>query len=255
MKTTLLQTDITWADPEANMKRNEERLAALPETDIVVLPEMFSTGFVTNPAGVAEPDCRSLGWMRKMAGKYGFALAGSISTEENGKFFNRFHFVEPDGKVTIYDKRHLFSYSGEDKKYTPGNLSVILDYKGLRILPQICYDLRFPETSRNRSGTPGEPAFDLIIYVASWPVGRIDAWSTLLKARAIENQCFVIGVNRVGSDPSCNYSGASALIDPLGRTVAACVPDQESIVTAEIDTAFLESCRASFPVLKDIIRE
>lgn len=253
MKTTLLQTDITWADPDANMKRNEERLALLPETDLVVLPEMFSTGFVTDPAGIAEADCRSLEWMRKMAGKYGFAIAGSVSTEEKGKLFNRFYFVEPEGKVTCYDKRHLFSYSGEDKKYTPGNQRVILEYNGLRILPQICYDLRFPETSRNLSDTPGEPAFDLIIYVASWPVRRIDAWSALLKARAIENQCFVIGVNRVGSDPSCNYSGASALLDPLGRTIAEGVPDRESIVTAEIDTAFLESCRASFPVLKDII--
>lgn len=253
MKATLMQIDLSWADPEENMRRNDERLSKLSGTDLVVLPEMFSTGFATEPSGIAEKSGLTLDWMCRRAGEYGFALAGSVATEENGRFFNRFYFVEPSGKVTFYDKRHLFSFSGEDLRFTPGTKKVVIEYSGFRILLQVCYDLRFPETSRNSIGPDGAADYDLAIYVASWPVRRVSAWSALLRARAIENQCYVIGVNRVGTDPSCDYSGASAAISPLGETILACAPGQEDFQTFEPDLVSLASYRTKFPALKDII--
>ena len=253
MKVTLMQIDLAWGDPAANRNRNDERLKTLGDTDLVVFPEMFSTGFAPRPAGIAEKDGSTLEWMKMRSREYGFAIAGSIATEEDGRFYNRFHFVEPSGKVTCYDKRHLFSYSGEDRTFTPGGRKVVVEYAGVRILLQICYDLRFPETARNHLLPSGLPEYDLALFVASWPVQRVDAWSALLKARAIENQCFVLGVNRVGSDPSCTYTGASVALDPSGKTLAAGMSGREKLVQAELDLASLAACRASFPVLKDII--
>jgi predicted amidohydrolase len=180
-------------------------------------------------------------------------MSGSISTEEQGRFYNRFYFVEPDGKVTIYDKRHLFSISGEDRIYTPGNRMVTVEYRGARILLQVCYDLRFPETCRNSLREDGTPDYDLAIFVASWPSRRVSSWNTLLKARAIENQSFVIGVNRVGSDPECDYPGESVLLDPMGRTVVSCGTGCEVSVTGEMDLRLLSAFRESFPALKDIL--
>lgn len=253
MKVTLMQIDLAWGNPAANRRRNDERLKAVGSTDLVIFPEMFSTGFATAPEGIAERDGSTLEWMKTRARERGFAMAGSIATEEEGRFYNRFHFVEPDGKVTVYDKRHLFSYSGEDRTYTPGDRKVVLEYAGIRILLQVCYDLRFPETSRNRLLPSGVPEYDLALYVASWPVGRVDAWSALLRARAIENQCFVIGVNRVGRDPSCEYTGASVALDPFGKPLAECLPGKEDIVGVDLDPVPLAAFRTSFPVLKDII--
>jgi predicted amidohydrolase len=253
MITTLMQTDVVWADPEANRRKLDAMLSALPETDLVVLPEMFSTGFMPDPAGRAETDGGTLEWMLSKSKEYGFAMAGSISTEEQGRFYNRFYFVEPDGKVTIYDKRHLFSISGEDRIYTPGNRRVTVEYRGARILLQVCYDLRFPETCRNTLREDGTPDYDLAIFVASWPSRRVSSWNTLLKARAIENQSFVIGVNRVGSDPECDYPGESVLLDPMGRTVVSCGTGCEVSVTGEMDLRLLSAFRDSFPALKDIL--
>lgn len=253
MKTTLMQTDVVWADPEANRRKLEAMLSGLPETDLVVLPEMFSTGFMPEPEGRAETDGGTLRWMISKAREYGFALAGSISTEEAGRLYNRFCFVEPDGKVIFYDKRHLFSISGEDRKYTPGDRRVIVEYKGVRILLQICYDLRFPESCRNFIRDDGTPDYDLAIFVASWPSRRIESWNTLLKARAIENQSFVIGVNRVGTDPECDYPGASVMLDPMGRTVVSCGTGRETSATGELDLRLLSAFRESFPALKDIL--
>lgn len=253
MKATLIQTDIVWADPEANRRKLDAMLSALPETDLVVLPEMFSTGFMPEPHGRAESDGGTLRWMLSRAREYGFAMAGSISTEEEGRLYNRFSFVEPDGKITLYDKRHLFSISGEDKVYTPGDRRVVVEYKGMRILPQVCYDLRFPETCRNFIREDGTPDYDLAIFVASWPSRRVESWKTLLKARAIENQSFVIGVNRIGSDPECDYPGASVILDPMGRTVATCGTGTETCVTGELDLRLLSAFRESFPALKDIL--
>lgn len=252
MKVTLMQTDIAWADPEANRKRLSVKFADLPETDLVVLPEMFSTGFMPDPSGKAEKDGRTLEWMRSKASEYGFSIAGSVSVEEAGRLYNRFYFVEPGGKVSCYDKRHLFSVSGEDRLYIAGKDRVIIEYSGLRILPQVCYDLRFPESGRNFLHPSGEADFDLAIYVASWPSRRIEAWDALLKARAIENQAYVVGVNRVGYDPECEYSGGSVVLDPMGRTVASCASGRPDSVTAEIDPLFLGIFRESFPALRDI---
>lgn len=247
MKTTLLQRDICWANPEVNRQRLEQRLAELPPADLYIFPEMFSTGFCTDPEGVAEENVGegTLGWMQRIAQARGCALAGSVSIKEGGKFYNRFYFVYPDGKYCSYDKRHLFTYGGEHKTFTVGKERVIVTYQGVRILLQICYDLRFPVWSRNRKD------YDMAIYVASWPTPRVEVWSALLRARAIENQCFVAGVNRVGEDPACQYSGGTALIDPYGHTLGACKDGEEGEVTAEIDLEELNRFRQKFPVLDD----
>ena len=289
MKITLFQQNIVWANPAENRERidallegrasaegksdlsavpqgtdqcavlqgtgqcaepqERDSLAIPPDTDLLVLPEMFSTGFATEPEGIAER-CEegrfaSLDWMRERASRYGFAIAGSIAVEENGRYYNRFTFVKPDGESAFYNKHHLFTYGKEDKHFTAGAEHLLIDYRGVRIMPLICYDLRFPLWSRNH----GE--YDLLIYVASWPTSRVEAWRTLLKARAIENQCYVVGVNRVGEDPSCSYCGGSAVIDPYGRVMAECRDGQEELLSVEIDLEVLKEFRKKFPVLGD----
>lgn len=246
MKISLLQTDIQWKDPAANRRRAEELIRIAPQADLIVLPEMFTTGFCTDPAGTAEPaDTQTLAWMRAMASDKGAALAGSVATEEGGRYYNRFYFVKPDGDYTVYNKRHLFSFAGEDERYTAGRQRVIVEHGGFRILLQVCYDLRFPVFSRNRGD------YDMILYVANWPAVRISAWNALLRARAIENQCYVAGVNRAGDDPALHYNGFTALIDFLGETVAAATPDREEAVCGEADLNALEAFRAKFPALRD----
>jgi len=246
MRITTLQQNILWAQPAANVRRAQETIDRLPDTDIFVLPEMFSTGFSTEPEGIAENDhSDTLVWMKSTAQARNCAMAGSVLVESGGRFYNRFYFVEPDGKVTVYDKHHLFTYSGEDKFISPGEDRVVVVFRGVRILLEVCYDLRFPVWSRNRDD------YDIILYVASWPKSRIDAWSILLKARAIENQCFVAGVNRVGSDPACEYNGCSVILDPYGHTLAFCESDQETAASVEIDMGDLGKFRENFPVLND----
>ena len=245
MKTVILQRDIVWANPKENCLRAEEAIARNGGSDLYVLPEMFSTGFCTQPEGIAERDGYTLEWMKQQAAKHQAAIAGSVATEVDGRFYNRFYFVKPDGTVSHYDKKHLFTYGGEHKRFTPGTERVIVEWKGVRILLEVCYDLRFPVWSRNRGD------YDMILYVASWPTPRVEAWSALLVARAIENQCYVAGVNRVGVDPSCEYCGGSVIIDPYGHTLAACPRGQESEATATIDIPLLEAFREKFPVLND----
>ena len=246
MKIALLQTDIVWADPEKNRDKAERLIGKAAGADLYVLPEMFSTGFCTEPEGIAEEaPSATLGWMRKTAMDKGCALAGSIAMHTEGAFRNRFCFVHPDGKTDFYDKRHLFSYGDEHREFTAGNSRVITEFRGTRILLQICYDLRFPVWARNRED------YDLAIYVANWPVTRIEAWKTLLRARAIENQCYVCGVNRAGTDPYNTYSGASALIGPNGNTIVSCEDTADAAITADIDLDLLERFRNTFPVLKD----
>lgn len=245
MKVTILQNDIYWSDISANTQHVDEIMDKADKADLYVLPEMFSTGFCTHPEGIADKNGNTLAWMRKKAAEKDAAIAGSIAVEEDGKFYNRFHFVYPDGKVLCYNKKHLFTYGGEDKRFTPGNERVIAEYKGVRILLQICYDLRFPVFSRNRND------YDVAIYVASWPTPRVEAWKALLKARAIENQCYVLAVNRVGSDPFCQYCGGSAVIDPYGKIVSACEDGKECIAVADIDMKELLAFREKFPVLED----
>ena len=246
MKITILQRDIVWADPTRNVQRADEAIDGNPGSDLYVLPEMFSTGFCTQPEGIAEPaENRTVSWMKAKASQTGAAIAGSIAVHEDGRYYNRFHFVTPDGNVTTYDKKHLFTFGGEHNWFTAGSERVIVAYKGFRILLEICYDLRFPVWSRNRGD------YDMIIYVASWPTPRVEAWKALLTARAIENQCYVAGVNRVGDDPGNNYCGGSRVIDPYGKIMAECEDGREMEVTAEVDMEVLEAFRAKFPVLDD----
>lgn len=227
--------------------RLEEKLDTLPHADLYVFPEMFSTGFCTEPQKIAEEADQegTLEWMQATARKKQCALAGSVATHADGKYYNRFYFVYPDGQYRSYDKKHLFTYGGEHLTFTPGTERVIVDYQGIRILLQICYDLRFPVWSRNRQD------YDMILYVASWPESRIQAWNALLRARAIENQCYVAGVNRVGTDPNCSYCGGSILIDPYGQTLASCHSGEEDTASAFIDLGKLNRFREKFPVLHD----
>ena len=247
MKISIIQSDIIWANPEENRRRLEEKISSLPHADLYIFPEMFSTGFCTEPQKIAEEADQpgSLEWMQASAQKMQCALAGSVATRSEGKYYNRFYFVYPDGHYYAYDKKHLFTYGGEHLTFTPGQERIIVDYKGVRILLQICYDLRFPIWARNQKD------YDMILYVASWPESRIEAWNTLLHARAIENQCYVAGVNRVGTDPSCKYCGGSVLIDPYGKTIASCKPNEEEVVSTLIDLEELEQFRKKFPVLND----
>ena len=245
MKTTILQRDIKWGDPKVNIQRADEAISRNAGSDLYVLPEMFSTGFCTSPEGIAERDDYTLQWMKSKASEIDAAIAGSIAVEEDGKYYNRFYFVKPDGEVTHYDKKHLFTYGGEHLRFTAGEERVVVEWRGVRILLEVCYDLRFPIWARNRGD------YDMILYVASWPTPRVGAWSALLVARAIENQCYVAGVNRVGNDPACEYCGGSVIIDPYGVTIAECEISQESEATAEIDMAALEAFRKKFPVLLD----
>ena len=246
MNVTILQRDILWADPAGNVARADEAIDCNPGSDLYILPEMFSTGFCTDPEGIAEcTDSQTLAWMITKAKSTGAAIAGSIAVTERGSYYNRFHFVKPDGSVTTYDKRHLFTFGGEHQRFTAGEDRVVVEWKGVRILLEICYDLRFPVWSRNRGD------YDMIIYVASWPTPRVEAWKSLLTARAIENQCYVAGVNRVGKDPFNEYCGGSRMIDPYGVIMAECADGQEMEVTAEVNMEILESFRAKFPVLND----
>lgn len=249
MKVTILQRDIIWASPETNVSRADAAIDNNPGSDLYVLPEMFSTGFCTEPEGIAEPlDSATLQWMIQKSSAIDVAIAGSVAVTDGDNYFNRFYFVHPDGTVQYYDKHHLFTYGGEHLRFTAGSERVIVGYRGVRILLEVCYDLRFPVWSRNH----GE--YDMILYVASWPTPRVEAWSALLRARAIENQCYVAGVNRVGSDPSCNYCGGSVVIDPYGKTIAECEWDKENEATAEIDICQLDAFRKKFPVLNDADR-
>lgn len=246
MKITILQRDIEWANPSVNINRADEVIDRNPGSDIYVLPEMFSTGFCTNPEGIAESDnSETLQWLKRKAAAIDAAIAGSVAVTKDGKFYNRFYFVKPDGSVTHYDKKHLFTYGGEHKRFTAGNERVVVEFRGVRILLEICYDLRFPVWARNRGD------YDMILYVASWPTPRVSAWSALLVARAIENQCYVAGVNRVGNDPACQYCGGSVVIDPYGKTIATCTDNIECESTATIDIEALQAFRAKFPVLND----
>lgn len=240
-----LQTDIAWANPKENAARMESLIAAHKGSDVYVLPEMWSTGFATSPAGIAEKDEASLCWMKRMAEQTGAAIVGSVATDLGADYRNRLYFVKPDGETAFYDKHHLFTYGHEDKTYTAGENRTVVEWKGVRFILLVCYDLRFPVWSRSRED------YDAMVYVASWPKSRQDAWSTLLKARAIENQSYVVGVNRVGDDPQCHYAGGTAIIDAYGHALQECEPEKEQVITAAIDMEVLEAFRQKFPVLKD----
>ncbi|MDR0907998.1 MAG: amidohydrolase [Rikenellaceae bacterium] len=248
MKLLLLQTDIAWADREANLLCATQMIASSPTTDLIVLPEMFTTGFATEPAGIAERDGDTLSWMQQQASQTGAAIVGSVAVEERGMFYNRLFFVKPDGSYATYDKRHLFSFAGEDKHYTSGTKRVVVEWAGFRILVQVCYDLRFPVFARWQGD------YDMIVYVANWPAARIDVWNTLLRARAIENASWVVAVNRVGRDPYKDYPGCSQVVDFKGHVVARAASDTPEAVFVEIDRESLDTFRHKFPVLSDADR-
>ena len=222
---TVLQTNLYWEDKTANLQMLEQKINSIKDkTEIVVLPEMFSTGFSMKPEILAETmDGETLQWMKRIAATKKIILTGSIiikdspDNNQDDKYFNRLIWMLPNGQYGIYDKRHRFAFAGENQHYTEGNKRLIASVKGWKINLQVCYDLRFPVWSRQQSQTD-EPEYDLLIYVANWPERRSTAWKTLLQARAIENQCYVVGVNRVGKDGNdINHSGDSMIIDPLGE--------------------------------------
>lgn len=209
-----MQRDIVWEDTATNMRRAEADMPPAGSTDLVVLPEVFATGFGAKAEDVAQPSDGGevLQWMKRMAHEHDYAVAGSVAVENLGFFYNRLYFVRPDGEVTYYDKRHLFTYGGE-VDFTPGQERVIAEWRGVRFLLLICFDLRFPLWNRCFED------YDVALYVGSWPVARVAQWSALLPARAIENQCYVVAVNRVGKDPVCDYNGQSVVLHPYGHTL------------------------------------
>lgn len=237
-----LNLNIIWKNKTENFKQIE---SAFKETsaDVIMLPEMFSTGFYMKPEEIADRNEETLEWMKKFSKEKNIAVCGSASICEGGKFLNRFYFVEPSGNYSSYDKKHLFSYSGEDKKYSAGNERIIVNYKGWRILLQVCYDLRFPVFSRNNGD------YEAILYVANWPKSRIDAWKTLLKARAIENQAYVFGLNRIGIDGNnLEYPESSYCFSADGTEIST---TNNNIVTANLDAVKLKEFRNKFPFLSD----
>ena len=246
MNITLVQSQLYWEDIEKNLSNFEQKLETVEQTDLIILPEMFSTGFSMNAAALAETmEGSALNWMRKTAAKKHAAITGSLIIKEDDKFYNRLIFMRPDGSFDQYDKKHLFSMAREEETYTAGTAKIIIEYLGWKICPLICYDLRFPIWNRNLED------YDLAIYVANWPDRRSYHWRSLLTARAIENQCYVAAVNRVGTDgKDLYYSGYSSLIDPAGEILYQRA-DSEDIQQFDISLEHLKEVRTKLPFLKD----
>lgn len=253
LKVTLVQANQIWEDKLANLNHYETLLENLGETDLIVLPEMFHTCFSMHPERLSEKMDNSIGlnWLIKQAETRNAAFYTSLIIEEDGKYYNRGVFIEPNGTITEYDKRKRFGLGGEDAVFSAGNQEKIVHYKGWNINLQICYDLRFPENVRNYL-TDGIAKYDAIIYVANWPERRVQHWITLLKARAIENQAYVIGVNRIGEDANqLIYSGDSLLVSALGETISSIEPNQEIVQTLVLKATELTTIRENLPFLKD----
>lgn len=248
---TLIQSDLAWEDKTANLLQFEKKINSIKEaSQIIVLPEMFSTGFSMKPSELAEKmDGETVQWMKRIAAEQKKIITGSIIIEENNQYFNRLLWVLPNGTVGVYDKRHRFAFAGEDNFYTAGSKRLITSVNGWKINTQVCYDLRFPVWARQRSNE--EPEFDILLYVANWPERRNHAWKSLLIARAIENQCYVIGVNRVGKDGNdIEHSGDTILVDPLGDVIYT-KAHVEEISTHTLSKEKLLEVRAKFPFWKD----
>lgn len=257
LSVTTIQSNLHWENKAANLVMLENKITGITDkTEVVVLPEMFSTGFTMNASVMAETmQGPTVEWMKRISRENRIILTGSIIIEEEGKYYNRMIWMMPNGEMGHYDKRHLFAYGGEDQFYQPGNKRLIASVKGWRINLQVCYDLRFPVWARqqiNQAGkTAAEPEYDVLIYVANWPQRRSHAWKTLLCARAIENQCYVIGVNRVGTDgKEIYYSGNSLVIDPLGEVLYH-MADDEDVFSIILQKETLVEARSKFPFLKD----
>lgn len=250
---TLVQTSLHWENKELNLQMLEEKINTIQQpTHIIILPEMFSTGFSMKPEQLAEKmDGTTVKWMKRIAAEKKIILTGSFIAEEDGNYFNRLLWVLPNGQLGIYDKRHLFAYAKEDEHYTAGTQRLIASANGWKINLQVCYDLRFPVWARQQFDGEQNFEYDVLIYVANWPEKRNIAWKTLLQARAIENQSYVIGVNRVGKDGNDIYhSGDSMVIDPLGEILYHEVHD-EDITTISLTKDHLQQVRDRFPFWRD----
>lgn len=248
MKISVVQPDLAWENKLQNFSNLYKLIFPLyNETDLVILPEMFSTGFSMNPVKLCEtPEGETLEWMRNIAVKGNFGICGSYIVKDNNQFFNRWVFVSPEKGIWHYDKRHLFSMGGEDRFFSAGKNRLVFSFRGARISPYICYDLRFPVWSRNRN------EYDLMIISSNWPESRISVWNTLLKARAIENQCYVAGSNRIGTDGAgIKYCGDSMIINPRGEIIESARRNEECFINSEISLTELSEFRKKFPVSND----
>ena len=245
LKIAAVQFDITWEDAEANRTYLEPRIKQHADADLIILPEMFNAGFTINVNLVAEEnEGPTLQWMQHLAKELDCAICGSIPTKLTDKYVNRFYWVETN-RILHYDKKHLFGYGKESEVYSAGDTQILIEFKDWKIKPLICYDLRFPVWSRNTEG------YDLLLYVANWPDTRASAWRQLLRARAIENLCFVCGVNRIGKDGvGLNYIGDSAIIDYMGEDIA-CLTDAEEVITSVLEKKKMDSFRKQFNFLND----
>ena len=251
MKVTLLQTDIVWGDPQANIQQAENMIIDNPGSDLYILPEMWSTGFATDPQGIAEDEesSISLNWMKSISEMQRCAICGSLAIKTaDGLYRNRQYFIDGiNGTCQYYDKHHLFTYGGEHIHYKAGGEHIIVDYCGFKILLVTCYDLRFPVWTRYSSNLQ----FDLILCVANWPDSRQNAFQILTRARAIENMSYLIAVNRVGEDMYSHYRGGSCVISPIGKTLIACKPNVVSSVSYNLSLPLLQNKRSKFKVLDD----
>lgn len=247
MKISVIQQKIVWEDKSRNFEKIEKIISQISSTDIVILPEMFNTGFSMNPVRLSEPPFSdTFDWMLHVSKKGNFGICGSYMVKEKGFYYNRWFFVTPGKKSWQYDKRHLFTITNEESSFAQGTQRITFRFRGVRISPNICYDLRFPVWSRNRND------YDLLINSANWPEPRRDVWITLLKARAIENQCYVAGANRVGTDGNnVKYCGDSIIVDPKGEVIAIADKNKECSVSAELSLTRLKEFRKKFPVQKD----
>lgn len=247
LKVAGIQSVLHWHDPEANHNMFSNWLDKAPPADVYVLPEMFSTGFSMEAQSLAESmEGPTHQWMKRESEKRDAVICGSVIIKEDDRYYNRFLWVSPRNNTAFYDKRHRFTMAGEHHHFSQGNKHVIVEVKGWRIMLQVCYDLRFPVWSRNTGN------YDAMIYVANWPAPRTSAWSKLLLARAIENQSYVVGVNRVGPDANdIQYEGASVIVDPKGEVISSLEPGEEGFVEAAFSASELESFREKFPVLND----
>ena len=250
MKVTILQIDIEWGRPQENIRRAEQLMNEVPGSDLYVLPEMWSTGFATDPHDIVESETENIAleWMRETSKCRHCAISGSLAVKVDSVYRNRHYFVDGrNGVEQYYDKHHLFRYGHEDRYYQAGNEHTIVEYEGFRILLLTCYDLRFPMWSRYADSL----TYDAIICAANWPESRQNAWQILTRARAIENQAYLIACNRVGNDPYSHYRGQSALISPIGKTLASCPANQASAATYSLDFEALQHQRSKFRVLDD----
>ena len=247
LKVVGIQADLAWENPQKNLAFFEEKINQLEPVDLIVLPEMFTSGFTMNPENVAEKmDGISVSWMQKIASEKQVAICGSLVISDNEKFYNRLIFVHPSKEIEFYDKRHSFTLAGENEVYTSGNKKLIVDYKGWKICPLICYDLRFPVWARNSEN------YDLLLFMANWPIARIKAWETLLKARAIENMCYVVGVNRTGKDDNnYDYSGNSLILDYFGEELNNLKQNEIGVLQATFYKNKLENIRYKLGFLND----